>query len=253
MSDETNSPNNSEQSQESSGNPAWNDLLSVVPEDYHQALTPVLQNWDKGVNERFQNIHNDYADFKPFKEQGFTGEDIDFAISLASRIENDPLDIYRALESHLRETGLLDGLSGQEDDEDDALENDSNLPPEYAQLQEGYNVLAEYLLQQEAAKEEAEADAILDQELGELRSKYGDFDEQFVLSKAVYGGMQLEDAVKAYQEFENSLIAKANRPAPLIVGSGGLVANNQTIDPKTLDEKGRLNLIAQYLDSQKDS
>lgn len=238
MSDETNSPSYM-QAQESSGNPAWSEILSAVPEDYHQALTPVLQNWDKGVNEKFSKIHEEYAPFK-----GVDAEQFEFAMGLADRVENDPLEIYNALHSYLSEQGLLESL-GQEDDGDTA--DDSNpYDAKISQLEQGFQTMAEAYLYQEQMKAEAEEDAALEAELDEMRDKYGDFDEDYVLSKMV-NGMDTEDAVRAYVEFVDKLATGSQRPAPRIVSSAGNFPGQGTVDPKKLNADQRQDFIADYL------
>lgn len=242
MDSETNSPSYM-QGQDSSGNPAWNDFFEVVPEEYHQALTPVLTNWDKGVNERFSKIHEDYAPFK-----GVDKEQFEFAMSLADRVENEPLEIYNALHEYLSEQGLLESL-GQGDDDDAAVEEDKgNFDPRYSKLEQGFQTLAEAYLHQEQLKAEAEEDAALEAELDDMREKYGDFDEEFVLSKMV-NGMDTEEAVQAYVQFVDKLASQMGRPAPRIVGSAGAFPGQGTVNPSKLNQTQREDLVADYLRS----
>src|SRR5882762_2316538 len=108
------------QGQDSNANPAWNDLLNSVPEDYHQALTPHLQNWDKGVNDKFNKIHEEYSAFKPFKEGGVSPQDIEFALGTVSHMNENPIEVYQRLGTWLQQQGMLEAETvpntyGQED------------------------------------------------------------------------------------------------------------------------------------------
>lgn len=231
--------------EESSGNPAWGEVLGAVPEEYHQALTPHLQKWDQGVNQKFQDIHKEYEQWKPYKEQGLDKQTVDFALGVMSQLENDPMEIYKALHSYLGEQGLLEAL-GQEDDDD---EEDAGLPddPRFSELQEGFSTLAEAWLSQEQAKQEAEEDAKLEVELKQMTQKYGDFDEEFVLSKMV-NGMDTEDAVKSYFAYVDKILHERNRPnPPRVIGSAGAFPGQGSIDPKKLTDRGRKDLVADML------
>lgn len=236
-------------------NPAWDEILQAVPEEYHEALTPTLQKWDSGVNERFQKIHSEYEDFKPFKEQGLSRSDLEFAMSLSERIENDPLEIYNALETYLRQEGLLSALS-QETPADVAQqpgESNVDYAERISQLEAGFNTVAEAYLLQEQMKAEAEEDAALEAEFGALRSQYGDFDEEYVLTKMI-GGMDTEDAVRAYFEFVDGLMSNKNRPAPRIINSAGSAYIGQPeVDVRKWNADQREGAVADYIARMLDS
>ncbi len=249
MPESDNSPSyaNAFVNEESSGNPAWESLLGEVPEEYHQALTTHLQSWDKGVNEKFSKIHEDY---KPYKELG-DPQQLQFAMNIMNQLENDPLEIYRPLHNYLTEQGVLETFQGQEDDEDE----DDSAPwmGDVNELKSGFSTIAQAWLADQEAKEEALQDALLEEELTGLRSTYGDFDEEFVLAKAYTGGMELEDAVKAWQAKENEILTRRNRPqAPRVLGSAGAFPGQAQIDVSKLTERGRRDYIADRLKDMND-
>lgn len=235
------------QEQVSNDNPAWSDILNAVPEEYHQALTPKLKEWDTNVSNRFQGIHKEYEGFKAFKESGVDPEQINFALGIMNQLESNPQFVYNQLEAHLRAEGLLDG--GEEEyEEPSGLEVDD---PRFAQLQEGYSTLAEYVLAQREAEEnsrmEAEQDQLLDKELSDMKDKYGDYDEDFVLAK-MEAGLNTEDAVKSYFEFVDRALKTHSRPnAPRILGSDGSFPGQAQIDPRKLDQKQAKDLVTDYL------
>jgi len=236
--------------QDSNVNPAWSEILSAVPEEYHQALTPHLTSWDKGVNDRFQKIHDEYQDFKPYKEKGLGRDELDFAVNLAERIENEPLEIYQALESYLRNEGMLEALSQGEDTGTSQTVDEPNdvYARRISELETGFNTVAEAYLLEQQMKADAEQDALLESEISDLQDKYGDFDEEFVFAKAM-NGMDLEDAVKSYFQFVDDIVTKKVRPAPKVISpSGSTFQGPATVDPRKWNEDQRIAAIAEYLE-----
>lgn len=213
MYDTDNSPSESD----FEGNPAWNEFLEAVPAEYHEAITPVLKKWDTGVNDRFNKIHTEYADYKPFKDNGYSAEQIDFAIGLAQALQDKPDEVWKALGDY---HGYFDADGDQEDVDDDEVGTYSD--PRLQSLEEGYNLLAEAFIHQETAKQQAFEDEQLDNELSNLKSEYGDFDEEFVLTQMVAREWSAEQAVKAYHEHVDKILTNRNRPpAPKVFGSSG--------------------------------
>lgn len=81
-------------------NPAWNGILSKVPEALHSVLIPALAEWDAGVNQRFQELHAQYEPLKAYKNLADNGIDADYAeqaIILADRIQQNPKQIAEQL------------------------------------------------------------------------------------------------------------------------------------------------------------
>src|SRR5215510_10893077 len=79
-------------------NPAWNELLSQIPEDKYSEVTPILDKWDKGVQQRFKSVHDQYAPYKPFMDSGIGTEDINFALGLLNAVQTEPDKVMKALQ-----------------------------------------------------------------------------------------------------------------------------------------------------------
>lgn len=231
-----------------SDNPAWNSALEGIPEEFHGKLKDEFSRWDSGVNDRFNKIHEEYAPWKEYTKQGYDAETINFALGVVDKLDKEPQFVYNQLETYLKEKGLLQGQeSGTEDNE--AVEYDD---PRIGELYEGFTTLAELTLKDKEEKQHAEQDAILDRELHLAAEKYGQFDEEYVLSK-IEAGMDTEEAVQAYHTFVNSLLTNRNRPpAPRLIGSAGAFPGQQQVDPKTLDGAQRKALVTDILNSMKD-
>lgn len=116
--------------------------------------------------------------------------------------------------------------------------------PEFQQMKETQDQMAQIMVQQNQQNEENEADAELEREFEDLHEKHGDFDEGYVLSQMM-SGAEPEEAVEAYNEFVNRIRSEEKRP-PTVMGEGGSVTSSN-VDPSKLDSKGRKAMIQDML------
>jgi len=47
-------------------NPAWNDVLSVLPEQFHSVVTPHFQSWDQAAQTRVEQANARVKEFEPY-------------------------------------------------------------------------------------------------------------------------------------------------------------------------------------------
>lgn len=241
---------------ESTGiNPAWNDLLSSIPEENHSQVIPHLQNWDKNVQERFDEYNSRYEDWEPFVESEVDPEEVNFALGLLNAVNNNPQGVAEALGDWLGENNDEDSNSNDEGkptmNNEDQGSNKSNAMDlsnnsDYTSLKDTVNSMAEIMVNQQDQDQEQQEDAELEQEFSNLHDEFGDFDEGFVLSRMVSGSSG-EDAVEEYNEFVQDLVKNQRESGPTVIGSSSSF-ESPSIDPKTLDEKGRRQMIAQRLE-----
>jgi hypothetical protein len=71
-------------------NPAWNDILSPVPQEFHGHLKEHLSKKDKYT----QEVQQTYAPFKEFVENGVTKDDIEQSIQLAHLFQTNPRGVF---------------------------------------------------------------------------------------------------------------------------------------------------------------
>lgn len=252
MTDSPEVPSYAQQQEQSQGlNPAWNSLLDHIPEDARGDVQPILQDWDKGVQQRFDSLHDRYRPYDHIVSQGIDPSDIDYSLNLMRHINTNEgaLEVYRALEQHLRENSLLDAIEEQEAEEVDSGDS-SAYARQIAELEKNFGMLAEYFLNKdkeaEQAAQEAYEDQLLEQELEAARAKYGDFDEREVLMRlAANDDMSIDDAVQDY----NAFLARHNvRQAPRVLGQGGGDFPAQpSIDPRKLDNRQTQDLVADII------
>src|SRR6266496_4647872 len=79
-------------------NPAWNDLLEVVPSQLHSLVTPYLQKWDKNYQEGINKVHSQYEPYKSYIDNEIQPGQIDYALQLMQAIESRPAEVIKALQ-----------------------------------------------------------------------------------------------------------------------------------------------------------
>jgi hypothetical protein len=228
------------------GNPAWQPFLEAVPQEYHAKVTPLLQEWDKGVNDRFQKVHSEYEPWKPIIGAAGDPQTAHYALNLLDTMYNNPEVIYQALKDKYNFDAKSEEQQGNGNEQGQNGPTQEPWESRYNQLNQQQAQIAEYLLTQKRAEMEAQQDALLEQELGSLKQKYGEYDERYVLA-LMQGGASAEDAVKQFQQFQEET-AKNYRPKPLIMGGGGQFPGGNFNPAKASD--GQVNdLVVQYLQS----
>lgn len=228
------------------GNPNWNEFLSVVPQDLHPQVTPILEKWDKGVNDRFQKVHSEYEPWQPIVKSGVDPQTVQFGLNLINAIESDPYTVYSALQEHYKNDPRFAAAANGTKPEQGQVEPTETDPyqKDIAEIKRQNQVMAQHLVQQRERELAAQQDAQLEQELSAAKQKYGNYDERYVLA-LMQNGMSADEAVQSFQQFVSNE-AKKYAPKPLIMGTGSGIPS-QGLDVKKLDEKGRRNLAMQML------
>src|SRR6478609_6160995 len=86
------------QQQPTGENPAWGELLGVLPSSLHQQVKPFLSKWDQGVQERLTKVQSQYDPYKDFV--GTDPEQIRASMKLAELVASDPRGFYDNLGSY---------------------------------------------------------------------------------------------------------------------------------------------------------
>jgi len=243
--------------EESSGNPAWGEFLEALPTSLHSQVTPILEKWDKGVQQRFQSIHDEYAAYKPFKEQNVDPDTIQYALGLVNALEQDPKRVWESMGEYynltpaqmqqVAEAQQQQSPSNDESPWDADTDTAEYVDPRISQLEQGVKQLAEVIMTQKQAEAQAAEDAKLTNELTSLKEKYGEYDENFVLGQML-NGVAAEDAVKNYTTMVERIRTEANRPpAPKVMGGGSSALPSESVNPAKMSEKQRRELATQML------
>lgn len=239
-------------------NPAWSEALSAIPEQFHSVLTPHFQQWDQSAQQRIESVNEQlkqYEAYKDFVDNNVPAEELVQGYQLLYQLNQNPQAVYDAL----KEAYGFDPSGEIEGEEEGEEEDPNSVDPIYGQklqnLEQGLDLVAQTLLQQEQAKIQAKADAELDAELSALKQKFPNFDERYVLS-LVANGATMEEAAQAYESLTQNILQQNPRPfAPQVMGNsgGGTGLPSQAIDPVKLSDKERRALVAQMVTQQMNS
>jgi hypothetical protein len=247
--------------------PAYDKLLSELPEAWHAKITPHLQEQDK----YFQQQLEKYTPFKDLVEEGVSADVIKGGLGLARAIDQDPVTVYQNLQKYLKDQGLLAEEAKQaaadmmEEASGDNLEDifdNENIPAalkrELDTLRAKTEEVDSWRNQQEFERETQTQLAQLDADMAQLRSQHNISEAHEIaiydlMNAALSGGREVTIAEAAKQLSDmiggfpsgNSV---AQEEAPTIMGSSGgagVVAPNLSI-PK--DDKGKKEMLARMFD-----
>lgn len=242
--------NTSDQGDSPGLNPAWNDVLSILPEQFHSVVTPHFSKWDSEAQKRVESANSslkEFEGFKPFVEHGISTDELEQGLRLMYEINNNPQSVYEALGNAYSFGQAPGGSAETSEEEDDEAPYGAEDDPRYNQLQQGLELVSKIVLNDAKAKQDAQADMELNNELSSLTEKFGDYDMDYVLTKMM-NGMSGEDAVAAYQK-----LVTPKPFAPTILGNsgGGSGLPSNAIDPTKLSGKETRNLVAEMLAAAK--
>ena len=82
-------------------NEAWNPLLEKLPAAYHEHVTPVLKEWDKGVQSRFDSLNQKYNPYNEFVDQKIDPAVLRVGLSIVQQVQTNPRAFYEDLGKHL--------------------------------------------------------------------------------------------------------------------------------------------------------
>lgn len=230
--------------------PAWNEMLSQVPQELHEKIVPHLQTWNKGVNDRFQKVHAEYEPWKPVIK-GTDPETAQFAIQLLGALESDPRSVYKAIQEHYKDQlgDLIQPTPAQGQGEPNKELEDKPWLADVQQLRQENEMLARVYTAQQQAQQNAAADAQLDKELSDLRQKHGDFDEQYVIGLMIANkNLTTEQAVQTWKQSVQSYAEKMGfaGPKPFFVGGGSNIPGTN-VDLKKASDKETKDVVIQML------
>ena len=153
--------------------PAYEKLLSELPEAWHAKVMPHLQEQDRYYQQEIEK----YSPYKEFIEGGVDVNAIKSSLQLADVAINDPVALYRNLADMLRSQGLLEEAA-EADYAADEIESDSDYEIDPAIMQQ-FEARDELLRQQQEYLQELEFQAevayeqdLLEEQISEVMNKY---------------------------------------------------------------------------------
>jgi hypothetical protein len=243
-----------EETSESGLHPAWNEMLEVLPSSLHSTVTPYLQQRDKSYQDGINKVHSQYEPYKPFVDNAIPQDRINYALQVAQAIEERPEEMIKALQEF---TGMSkkDATAVVKEATSEPGQVESEVPeellnhPKFQEMEKQLQTVAQYLVSQKQAEEQAAQDEQLETELAGLRTKHGDFDEEYVLTWAInHPDKSLDDAVGAYKSKVNEILESNRRnPAPKVLPGGGSNVSREINKEDLKDPKDRKAIVQQML------
>lgn len=225
----------------------WAHYVEPLPDSVRPLVEPIFKQWDSDVTKRFQTYSQNQAKYEPWNpiiEQYGTPDQAQAAFQLMQAINENPEQVYQAL---VEEFGF--GDQGGSEPEDSDTGDEDPLDPRVQQYAQMTEQMAEIMLAQQQAEAQAQEDAELERYMGELTTKYGEFDNEYVLAHMNLGYTG-EQAVEKYQKMLEQYVSKAPAAsAPVVLGAGGGLPS-QAVDPGKLNSKDTRSLVAQMLAAQ---
>lgn len=247
---------------ENNGNPAWAELYEVLPTSLHGIARPVLEKWESNTQAKFNEYAENLRKFEPYSD--FVGQaepdQIRNALQVAQMLDADPrafmaqLQAYVGQDTSQQQPQNTQQPNGQQQTQQPDGEFDFNEAPfdlandpQFKQIAEQQQIIADFLARDLAQKQQAEEDRNLEQTLSSLKATHGDYDEKYVLGLMLNGSTP-EDAVKSYKEIEARIANKPRSDAgvPQIVPPGGGMPQ-ESIDPANMSTSERKALVMQIL------
>jgi hypothetical protein len=241
-----------EQTQQEKMNPAWESMLSKLPQGLHGLVTPDLKQWDQNYQQGIQQVHSQYEGYKPFLEQGVNPEALNNALLVQQALEANPEQFIRTVAEYYN---LQLGEQGQTDQQEELTGDEEGLPfditqdPRFQQYQQMTELMAQQMLTQNQQQQDAVMDQQVESEFAAAREKLGDFNENLVIQQMLITGQSVEEAAQTVNEMIQGEVAKHRNPganAPIIMGSGGGLPSQQT-PVSDLSPQDRRSLVAQRL------
>lgn len=248
--------------QQSGDNPAWNEVLEVLPSEFHHLVKPHFAKWDQGVQKRFEQVHSQYDPYKPFVENKVSPDELNAALQMMQLMANEPRRVYDKLtEYYGDEWGLNSGQGQPTDvnddgfgDYEDAIEQPQGFDennPYFQQIKRQQDVIAEYLAKEIESKELAKINQEIDQQFSAVSQKYGDLSQEdvnIIVSIATTQNVSVTEAADALFNRLGQVQQRPNPSAglPPIVPTGGGVPN-APIDPAALSNKDTKHLVESIL------
>lgn len=234
-------------------------FLENIPEEDRNVVERYVKDWDGNVTRKFQEIHDSY---KPYKEFGEV-EEIKAWKQVADTLTSNPQYVFELLAEELGVDlkTLQSPPPGNQTQQPPTNQtapvgNQSQQAPQFQALPEEFQQkfdqqqqlleqLAKVVIQDRQSQQAAQQEVELDNYLKDLRSRKGDFDEEWVLLK-MYNGM---DGEKAVDEFHQKYGGMQRPTAPPPLTGGGIPAQQQNV--KEMSRNDVQSLVAGILGATK--
>lgn len=235
------------------GNPNWEKAWENVPEPIREAQRGVFEEWDRS----YDHLNARFKPYEEFEAQGIDPRYLEQAMQVMNALAEDPQNFYNTMreqfgfdqqQADAAAQGSAQALAGQEQYQSPEERRIAELQAQMAELQGG--LTAQQQAQQEAYQQQQQQEYAqqvqqdLHTSLDTLAGKYGDFDREEVVRRALMNANtgrnpSIETAFFEQQAYERELLQKQAR-APRVMGRGGapgIQAPPQPAAPQNDDER----------------
>lgn len=245
------------ESEEPKDNPAWNDALSVVPEEFHPHLKEHFSKTDKYT----QEVQQRFAPFKEFAETGVKPEEIKEALQFAHFLNTNPRGVFDFLNTQYNYIPNADnanqsqGTPAKQEDEIDVdnpfINADLSKNPQFQQIAQQNEALQAAFEADQQAKLEAKVDAEIQAEIQSLQKTYPNLDPREVITRAL--GKQAAGITKEVDLAESAkelatmfqAVAPAGSSAPPVLGRSSLPSSQ--VRPSEMSREERSKYVADQI------
>lgn len=198
---------------EAKGNPAWDELYSVLPKSLHGMVEPVISKWQSGVDSEFEK----FSPYRKFAESGVNPEVIEASMELARQVAANPKAVYDELaerygwaQANAMIQQAADNLEESEDYEEDPFGDDPT-SAELKAMKAELDALKGTLQSREEQEEQVQLGYEIESSIEALASEHGDFDQEAVVRRAMlladdYPNASLEQLIYAgFEQYSEEL------------------------------------------------
>lgn len=199
-------------------NPKWQPFLDKLPESLHTIIKPELEAWDKGVQQRIQEVHEQYKPYKEFVDNKVDPQIIEQGLDILAQLSNDAGAFVKRVDE-VYKLNMFDQVQqppvGQEeqapyDYNEDYDGVDITQHPAFKQIATALEAVQTQVQTQAEKDKEAQEQAEYEQYLDELNVKYkdqGGINRELVMAY-MSQGLDGDAAVKAYQDQFTQMLAQ---------------------------------------------
>ena len=198
---------------EAKGNPAWDELYSVLPKSLHGMVEPVISKWQSGVDSEFEK----FSPYRKFAESGVNPDVIEASMELARQVAANPKAVYDELaerygwaQANAMIQQATENLEEAEDYEEDPFGDDPT-SAELKAMKAELDALKGTLQSREEQEEQVQLGYEIENSIEALANEHGDFDQEAVVRRAMlladdYPNASLEQLIYAgFEQYSEEL------------------------------------------------
>lgn len=232
-------------------NPAWQEVLDKVPEEFHTVLTPKFSEWDNN----FQKVQQKYAPFKDFVENNIPVETIQQSLQIRDLLENNPRGVYDFLQNQYNYGVQEAEKPGPKEEEEFDYDASSDIAehPKFKEMSQQIQNFQQMFENQQKQETEHRVQREIETEFTNIANKYsgGKLDDEAKSDIARLAmGAGDNDLSKAAADYFTRFRppARASDSAPPVIRGNGRTTKGVTLeDIAKMDSEDRVQHMAAYM------